>query len=505
MTDEIKLRLYYHPNQQRIFSSPAKVKVIAKGRRFGLTKGLANYVIERMLDGLTPCLWIDTVNSNIDRYVERYFAPALRGLPPEHWQWRQQRKELTILDRKCDLRSADKPELIEGFAYRLIILNEAGIILNDEYLWENSIRPMVLDFNPELIIGGTPKGKNLFFDLKAKAEDKQDERYKDWEFFHFTSYDNPFLDRAEIDALVADLPEHVRRQEIYGEFLEDMTGVFKNLDEVIGKSQAREWRADETCYIGADLGKAVDFTVITVLDGEGNQIYFNRLQGYDWPYHIKTVAETARKYPGIVYVDSTGAGDPIFDALKREGITVEGYHFTAESKRRLVECLMLSLEHKELKLLNEPIQTNELKFFSYETTASGLKYSAPSGKHDDCVFGLALANWGRKNRPLRRIIFLGDEPSFPAQVLEQFAPKEETDPEVLALNVEANVVRMTALLQCGHIIPKIATMLKLDLGLMQKWRVSQESYIAKVQRAKVAEIAEMAREIRAGKEISCSS
>ena len=34
---------------------------------------------------------------------------------------------------------------------------------------------------------------------------------------------------------------------------------------------------------------------------------------------------------------------------------------------------------------------DELEIFEYQFTASGVKYSAPSGFHDDCVMALALA------------------------------------------------------------------------------------------------------------------
>ena len=77
----IELPIHYHSNQKKIFfDSTAKKKVIAKGRRFGLTNGYANRAIEYLLDGISPGLWVDTVNGNIDKYVERYFYPILRKI-----------------------------------------------------------------------------------------------------------------------------------------------------------------------------------------------------------------------------------------------------------------------------------------------------------------------------------------------------------------------------------------------------------------------------------------
>jgi len=397
-TNEIKVKVCYHPAQEQIFSHPAKVKVIVKGRRFGLTRGYANYAIERMLEGAATALWLDTVNSNIDRYVERYFYPILRQLPSDHWTWRQQKKELAVFSSRLDFRSADQPERIEGFAYNLIILNEAGIILNDAYLWENAIRPMSLDFNPDMLIGGTPKGKNLFFQLATKAQDRQDHRYKDWQHFHFTTYDNPFVSKAEIDALGEDMPEAVRRQEIMGEFLDEAFGVFRNVDACIDQKAIEDHpRPEHTYCAGLDLGKHVDFTVLTILDDAGRQVYWKRINQLDWTYQKTLIISAVRNYHARLLMDSTGLGDPIFDDLREAGLDVQGYVFTNDSKKKLVEALMLTFEKEDIVLLPEPIQTNEIKMFEFHRKPSGLiHYAAPEGLHDDCVFSLALANWARK-------------------------------------------------------------------------------------------------------------
>src|SRR5690554_4141086 len=126
---QLSVNIEYHKNQQKIFfESDTRYKVIAKGRRFGLTRGFAHYVIDNMLDGVGPILWVDTIYGNIERYFERYFLPVLKTLPKNTWKYRANRNDLKILQAVCDFRSADRPENIEGFGYALIIINEAGIV-----------------------------------------------------------------------------------------------------------------------------------------------------------------------------------------------------------------------------------------------------------------------------------------------------------------------------------------------------------------------------------------
>lgn len=234
----LELEIGYHANQEKIFfNSGARFKVIAKGRRFGLTRGFANYIIEEMLAGVTPILWVDTVYGNIERYVERYFIPTLKSLPKNLWKYRSNRNDLRIGNSVCDFRSADNPENIEGFGYALIVINEAGIVLKNRNLWSESILPMILDQKARVLIGGTPKGKtvkrtkekHLFYELFEKGQRAVSKEQSEWMAFNFSSYDNPLLDPKEIDELVKEISPVLRDQEIYGKFVEAETaGIIKH-------------------------------------------------------------------------------------------------------------------------------------------------------------------------------------------------------------------------------------------------------------------------------------
>lgn len=237
MKKQVSLDISYHDKQSEIFDAPERFKVIAKGRRFGLTRGFANYVIEQMLNDVTPILWVDTIYGNIERYVERYFVPVLKGLPKNYWKYRGNRNELRIGKSVCDFRSADNPENIEGFGYALIVVNEAGIVLKNRSLWNESILPMILDYKANVLIGGTPKGKtvkrsnekHLFFELFEKGQTSNVKRQTDWKAFNYSSYDNPLLDPNDIDELVKQISPALRDQEIYGKFVDkESSGIIKN-------------------------------------------------------------------------------------------------------------------------------------------------------------------------------------------------------------------------------------------------------------------------------------
>ena len=400
---KVDLQIYYHPHQEEIFfGSPEKKKVIAKGRRFGLTRGYAHRAIEYLVEGTGPGLWVDTVNGNIDRYVERYFDPILKDIPSRYWIWRQQRKELEIFGHKLDMRSADRPENIEGFGYKFIMMNEAGIILRNSYLYHNTILPMTLDFNPDFYIGGTPKGKGLFHELAIRADDPSN---KDQRFFKFSSFDNPYLKAEDRQKLVDEIPKSIQNQEIYANFMEDSSTVFRNLKKCAVAISAKPI-SGRKYVVGGDLARLQDFSTIIVLDSDnGNMVYMDRFNEIDWVVQKERFKYICKLYNDAeLWLDSTGVGDPIFEDLTRDGLKVQGFKFTNTSKKQLIQCLMLSLEQEKIQIFdkerepNGKVLINEMEIFEYKMTDSGLvRYSAPEGHHDDCVIGLALANWGVQN------------------------------------------------------------------------------------------------------------
>ena len=227
----MRINLSYTPAQAEIFfpPTPRRFTSVAKGRRFGATRGAAHACIEWAAEG-QHVLWGDTINSNVKKYWQRYFEPALKAssIP---YSWHDRDQQANIGRGYIDFRSADRPENWEGFGYNKIILNEAGIILKDEYLFSNAVLPMLMDHEgAELYAMGVPKGKELksgkahpFWTLYSSGINGSDQHRS----LRFSSYDNPFLRQEDINDLAQEIagfdPMKVR-QEIYGEFIDRVAG-----------------------------------------------------------------------------------------------------------------------------------------------------------------------------------------------------------------------------------------------------------------------------------------
>lgn len=161
----------------------------------------------------TQGLWVDTVIPNLDAYVHLYIKKIL-GL---YWlQCKYSKAEHVIYfpnHSVLHMRSATKPENMEGFEYQYIVVNEAGIVLKNMELWTKTIMPMTKRGIVKFI--GTPKGINGFHELSLNCKVNDN-----WGLVQLTAYDSPYWTAQELDAIRSDpsVPEDVWRQEYLAEF-----------------------------------------------------------------------------------------------------------------------------------------------------------------------------------------------------------------------------------------------------------------------------------------------
>jgi hypothetical protein len=206
---------------------------------------------------------------------------------------------------------------------------------------------------------------------------------EDWQSFKFSTYDNPYIDKSEIDSARMQLPEVVFEQEY-------MANPAENAANPFGSAYIRQCifpmsAGPVACY-GIDLAKSVDWTVVIGLDKNGSVCHYERFQR-DWR-QTKEYIINLPKAP--ILMDSTGVGDPIFEDMQREGLDVQGYKFSSTSKQMLMEGLASAIHQRKITFPPGPI-VDELEIFEYQYTSFGVKYSAPQGFHDDCVVSLSLA------------------------------------------------------------------------------------------------------------------
>lgn len=290
--------------------------------------------------------------------------------------------------REVWFRSCDNPDSLRSEGIDVLWMDEGGQI--KEEAWNLALRPALMDKKGIAFFTGTPKGKNWYFQLWTRGKDPNQPSYESWSY---PSSDNPKIDSSEIEDFARDMPEMAYRQEILAEFLDDVGSVFRKIKRCL-KGTLEEPQTDKLYYMGVDLAKTVDFTVLTVIDHEGHVCAWERFAQLDWVLQQKRIINLAEKYKARVIIDSTGVGDPIFDELHRKGLNVIGYKFTNATKKDLIDNLSIRIDNQDISYPNIPVLLNELQLFGYTTSRQGtIYYNAPDGYHDDAVISLALAVW----------------------------------------------------------------------------------------------------------------
>jgi hypothetical protein len=360
-----------HINQKKIYESKARFRVMMSGRRFGKSELAVTEIITESLKGHQVAYITPTYN-----LAKTFFDKLAKAVP-----FPANRSELTIsLPTKGSIQffTGERLDNLRGRKFHLVVVDEASFIPNLEDGWLNSIRPTLTDYIGRALFLSTPKGKNYFYSLFMKGGEQ------DWEAFRFTTYDNPHINKTEIDDARTQLPEAVFEQEYMANPMENAANPFGSA--FIQQCTYPISTAAPAVY-GIDLAKSTDWTVIIGMDRMGAVCYFERFQN-DW----RTTKQKIKLLPKApMLIDSTGVGDPITEELQHDGMEVTGFKFSQTSKQQLMEGLQAAIHQRKITFPSGII-TQELEIFEYQYYSGGVRYSAPSGFHDDCVMALALAN-----------------------------------------------------------------------------------------------------------------
>lgn len=286
--------------------------------------------------------------------------------------------------------SAEAYDSIRGETFDALVGDEVAFWKPEA--WNEVLKATVLVKGKKVLLLSTPKGKNQFYTLFNQSINNDN-----YHSFYGTSFDNPFIDRSEIEDARRMLPDHIFRQEYLAEFLDDASSVFRNIKECIDEGEQTR-----TLFAGVDLGRADDYTVLTIVDQNNKEVYCERWRHLEWSTIINNVVTQLNKYKPNTLIESNGAQDAIYEQI-RDKVTynkskVKPFVTTSKTKQAIVENLIVTFENKEIGILGKDWQISELETFTYEYNLKTrtIKYSAPSGLHDDYVMSRAICNEAHK-------------------------------------------------------------------------------------------------------------
>ena len=204
------LNLQLLPWQEEVMKDSARFKIVAAGRRTGKSHLAAISLILSALDGKDGKVFYVAPTQGQARDViwHTIFDIANDIIERSHIN----NLEITLSGgNTIYLKGADRPDSLRGVSLKHLVLDEYAFMKPD--VFESILRPALADRKGSLIAIGTPEGRNHFYDMFQGANG-----WDDWSQFHYTSFDNPLVDKAEIEHARSTLPAWAFAQEFMASF-----------------------------------------------------------------------------------------------------------------------------------------------------------------------------------------------------------------------------------------------------------------------------------------------
>jgi len=192
-----EIRLDLSPWQRIVYGDTTRFKVIVAGRRCGktrlsavmlLTKGIECPARDARVMYVAP-----TQGMAYDLMWDLVLDLGKDIIAKAHINDGDIRLKNGV---KIQIRGADKPDRLRGKKLYYVVMDEMKDIKSGT--WENSVSPSLTDMKGGALFIGTPEPEaeefRKMFDYGESGEDK------DWKSWHFTTADNPFIDKAEIES-----------------------------------------------------------------------------------------------------------------------------------------------------------------------------------------------------------------------------------------------------------------------------------------------------------------
>ncbi len=289
-------------------------------------------------------------------------------------------------------RSAEREDNLRGNTLTYLVIDEAAYIKNN--VWSEVLRATILVKGKKVLFLSTPKGRNWFYEMAMRGDS---EDYPQYKTIKASSFDSPYISEEELTDAKNSLPDGIYRQEILAEFLDDGGEVFSSLEISSVLNSYPPFVSGERYYAGLDIGRANDYTVLTILNSNGDVVNIYRERQNSWNIIVSEVIKVLRIYNARCLIEINGVGDPVYEQIKKQYPNVEPFVTTNDSKQNIIEELIMTMNENKIKLPSKDLNPDlykELSVFTYEYSPKTrrVKYGAPNGFHDDMVMSLAMAN-----------------------------------------------------------------------------------------------------------------
>jgi phage FluMu gp28-like protein len=288
---------------------------------------------------------------------------------------------------------------LRGQTADMVILDEANFI--PRIVIDSVVRPMMITRpRARLIMISTPWMRDHpFYEALSKPE-------LGFKNYTWPSTMNPSITKEKLELEKSTIGDFAFNREYNAVFMDDqfsflpsalVLGCTDDEYELNGDPQ-QDAKYRGQFLIGIDFGKHTDHSAIAILEKVDDCLRLAYLKELPLETSYTAVIGTVRRLNEAYAfaggcLDKTGVGEGPYEEIRQFVRGMEGVTLTAQMKEDIMGKLKLTLEQGRLTLPRDnPQLLIQMTAQQCETTKSGtLKFSHPSGTHDDQFWSLALA------------------------------------------------------------------------------------------------------------------
>ena len=387
----------------------ASVFVVVAPRQTGKTMLLMNELLRCSINNRNAVSLCISITLDASRKIYKELTDAIEGTGV----LKKKNDSLLTLEFITGsiiyFRSGEQRDSLRG-----LTIKNGGLLIVDECSYQNDdffysvLLPMTNVYKSDILLTSTPRFKSgFFFKYYSQGLDGVKNVYS----FNFADFDlSRFITEEQKEQYRLVMPKAQFQTEVLGEFLDSDSILFDGFRDCV----TGERRSTEKVYMGIDwsAGVGVDRTSVSVLDQDGKQIYleyFNDKNTTQTVDRIEEIYNRYKKFSPVIYAEVNGVGKPYCDLLKDRKIQINEWSTSNKSKTDMVSHLQVAFEQKEISLLDDELQQNELSYYeaSYNPKTQVVTYNAPQGLHDDTVISLGLSWEAYRSRAVKGVYTLG--------------------------------------------------------------------------------------------------
>lgn len=361
-----------HEKQLEVFTSLARFRVCAAGRRGGKSYLSA---VELLIHGMQT---VNGFGRDIKDKEVWYIAPTFQQAKDIMWNLiktigeplieRTLENTATLIlknGRRIQLKGSDRPDTLRGVGISFVVLDEYAFMKPE--VWDMIIRATLADVKGSALFIGTPEGKNHFYDLWKDADEMDN-----WEAFQFNSTDNPIIDVEEVEEARKVMSAAAFRQEFEASFEAAGGGSFTQ--DMIKYAEAPE--TEGITYITVDpagFGEGdgmtksklnrLDECAISVVDVSPSGWFVRHIEHGRWGVRetsLRIVRLAQRYRPAALGIESGSLKNAIMpyleDQMRRLGVypnVVPLTHGGKKKTERILWALQGRFQHGKVTLMKD--------------------------------------------------------------------------------------------------------------------------------------------------------